>query len=411
MACGELIDGPFGLRAAHGGTCQIQRTVLVVIHSVTAGTRLADVWPLLESDRRIQLVFTRPPGALLARGTDEFLAGLDGVIAPWHEAVQVPFDLAIAASYGHLERLLAPVVTMSHGIGFSKYAIRYEGIGPQVPLEVAGLERAGLIYRGRVIPSSVLVPTHRSLERLCRMFPEAAGVGVAAGDPCFDRLAASLPWRDAYRRALGVDGRQLIVVSSTWGSGSLLQRCPDLLPQLVDELPPEEYLLAAVVHPNAWCWHGRRQLRAWYREAVCRGLVFVPPEEGWRAVLAACDGVIGDHGSVTCYAGASGIPVVLAAFAEEDLDPESPVRDLAKIAPQHRADQSMRPLLAEAAAAWSPDCSAAIRALLTDKPGQAAQIIRRVMYRLMRLPEPAAVPSASPLPVPVVISDSTGAER
>lgn len=411
MACGEVIDGPFGLRAAHGGTCQSQRTVLVVVHTVTAGTRLADVWPLLESDRRIQLVFTRPPGALLARGTDEFLAGLDGVVVPWHEAAQVPFDLAIAASYGHLEQLHAPVVTMSHGIGFSKYAIRYEGIGRQAPLEVAGLERAGLIYRGRVIPSSVMVPTHRNLERLCRTFPEAADVGVVAGDPCYDRLAASLPRRDAYRRALGVDGRQLIAVSSTWGSGSLLQRCPDLLPQLMDELPPEEYLVAAVVHPNAWYWHGRRQLRAWYREAICRGLVFVPPEEGWRPVLAACNGVVGDHGSVTLYAAAIGIPVLLAAFAEEDIDPESPVRDLAKIAPQHRTGQSMRSLLAEATAAWSPDSSATIRARLTDMPRKSAQIIRRVMYRLMKLPEPTAVPSACPLPVPVVISNTAGGLR
>lgn len=411
MACGEQMDGPFGVRATHGGTVLTQRTVLIAVHTVTAGIRLADIWPLLEGDRRIQLVFTRPPGALVARGTDEFLAGLDGVVVSWDEATQVPFDLAIAASYGHLERLQAPVVTMSHGIGFSKLAIRYEGSGPEAPLEVAGLERAGLIYRGRVIPSSVLVPTRQDLQRLCREFPEAASVATVTGDLCYDRLAASLPLRDAHRRALGTGDRKLVAVSSTWGSGSLLQRCPDLIPKLADELPPEEYVLAAIVHPNTWCWHGRRQLRAWYRDAIYRGLVLVPPEEGWRAVLAACDWVVGDHGSVSCYAAACGIPVLLGTFAEEDLDPDSPVHDVAKIAPRLRASQPVRPLLAEAAVAWSAESAASIRGRVTDVPGQSAQLIRRVLYKLLSLLEPASVAGSHPLKAPAVNSGMKGGRR
>jgi hypothetical protein len=370
-----------------------------------------DVWPLLEGDRQVQLVFTRPPGALIARGTDEFLAQLGGVVVPWSVATQTRFDLAIAASHGQLERLHAPVVTMSHGIGFSKYSIRYEGLGPQAPLEVAGLERAALVHRGRLIPSSVLVPTRQNLDRLCRELPEAASVAVVAGDPCFDRLAASVSRRDAYRRALGIGGRKLIAVSSTWGSGSLLQRCPDLLSRLAEGLPPDEYALIAIVHPNTWCWHGRRQLAAWYREAICRGLIFVPPEEGWRAVLAAADGLIGDHGSVSAYAAAIGIPVLLATFADEDVDQESPLRDLARIAPRHRAGQPVQSLLPEACAAWSPENSAAIRARITDVPGQSARIIRRVMYQLMNLPEPVTEPVVSPVPVPAVISGPAATRR
>jgi hypothetical protein len=411
MAGEELIDGPYGLRATLGATLLSQRTVLVAVHTLAAGARLMDVWRLLEVDRRIQIVFTRPPGALIARGTDEFLAALGGVVVPWSVATQTRFDLAIAASHGQLERLHAPVVTMSHGIGFSKYSVRYEGFGPQAPLEVAGLERAELVHRGRVIPSAVLVPTRRNLDRLCRELPEAAGVGVVAGDPCYDRLAASLPLRDDYRRALGVGDKKLIAVSSTWGSGSLLQRCPDLLSRLAEELPPDDYLLVAIVHPNTWCWHGRRQLTAWYFEAIHRGLIFVPPEEGWRAVLAASDGVIGDHGSVTAYAAAIGIPVLLATFADEDVDLESPLRDVARIAPWHRAGQPVRSLLPEARAAWSTENSATIRARITDVPGQSARIVRRVMYQLLNLPEPVTEPTVCPVPVPAVVPGCAGAGR
>lgn len=404
MASGEVFEGPFGPRATWGATILSKRTVLIVVHSLAAASRLADVWPLMEGDRRIQLVFTRPPGALVARGTDEFLAGLGGVVVPWAVATQSPFDLAIAASHGELEHVNAPVVTMSHGIGYSKYFVRYEGLGPQVPLEVAGLSRAELIYRGRVIPSSVLVPTRRNLDRLCRELPEAATIATVAGDPCFDRLAMSVLRREIYRDALGVGGRKLIAISSTWGAGSLLRRWPDLLPQLAEELPRDEYLLVAIVHPNTSGWHGRRQLSAWYGDALSRGLIFAPPDEGWRAVLAAADAVIGDHGSVSAYAAALGIPVLLASFPDEDVDGESPLRDLARIAPWHRPGQSVRALLPAAFAAWSAEGASAIRARITDLPGESAQIIRRVMYQLMNLPEPDTEPVMCPVPVPGIVA-------
>jgi hypothetical protein len=47
----------------------------------------------------------------------EFLRRLDGVVLPWQQAAEVRFDLAIAAARPSLERLHAPVLTVSHGIG------------------------------------------------------------------------------------------------------------------------------------------------------------------------------------------------------------------------------------------------------------------------------------------------------
>ena len=145
----EWFDGPYGLNAVKGRTFPTLRTVLVAVHTVTAGTRLSDIWPLLGSDHRVQLVFSRPTGALMAAGTDRFLERLGGVVAPWQHAVQVPFDLAIAASNGQLERLHAPVLTFPHGIGAGKLNVRYDGLGSQAPLEVAGMERAAHLPRPR----------------------------------------------------------------------------------------------------------------------------------------------------------------------------------------------------------------------------------------------------------------------
>lgn len=396
----EWFDGPFGLDSKRGQTFPTERTVLVVTHSATPGIRLADVWPLLGDDRRIQLVFSRPPGALMAAGTDRFLERQGGVVVPWRQAVSIRFDLAIAASYGRLEQLHAPVLLLSHGTGFSKRTVRYDGLGPEAPLEVAGMERGGLVSHGRLVPSGIVVPTARDLGALVRAVPEASASAFVGGDPCYDRLAASLHRRAFYRRALGAGSRKLVAVSSTWGAGSLLETHPDALVDIARQLPRDEYRLAAIVHPNAWSWHGPLQVRAWCAEAVRRGMVLVDPEEGWRAVLAAADCLIGDHGSVTAYAAAIGVPVLFGAFPPAHIVPGSPVDQLGAVAPPLGPDP-LAGQVTDVMNTWRSGAVASrIRGAVTGVAGQSAGIIRRAMYRLMRLPEPPWEPRAIPVPKP-----------
>jgi hypothetical protein len=408
VAYGEWPHGPFGLDAQRGQTLPCQRTVLIVVHTVTAGTRLGDVVPLLEADLRVQTVFTYAPSALISGGVREFLARLSGVVVPWQQATQTRFDLALAASDGLLEWVHAPVMTMLHGAGYNKYPARWDGDGVEARREAAGPERTRLVCHGRTIASAIVLPTRCQVERLRRSCPEAAAIAVAAGDPCYDRLAVSLPLRESYREALGVRDKKLVAVSSTWGPGSLLCRYPGLLAELVDQLPSRRFQVAAIIHPGVWHWHGPRQVQAWYAGSVGRGLILVPPEEGWRAVLAAADVLVGDHGSVTCYAAAAGLPVVLASRAEDEIEAGSAVAILGEIAPQLRPGLPYAAQLEQAASAWPPEQHGMIRALVTDAPGQSARIIRSVMYRLMNLPEPAAEPEVRPVPVPrPVTSDQT----
>jgi hypothetical protein len=402
MGYAESEHGPFGLDAQRGQTLRYERTVLAVVHTVTAGTRLADVVPLLEADLRVQVVFTYAPSALFSRGVREYLDQLGGVVISWLQATQTRFDLALAASDGLLEWIHAPVMTMLHGVGYTKYPAQWDGDGMETRREAAGPEPVRLIAHGRTIASAIVLPTRHQVERLRRSCPEAASISVVAGDPCYDRLAASMPDREAYRQALGVGRKKLVAVSSTWGPGSLLCCRPGLLAELIEELRPEHYQLAAIIHPGVWHWHGPRQIRAWYAECVRRGLILIPPEEGWRAVLAAADVVIGDHGSVTMYAAAAGIPVLLASDAEDEVEPGSPVAVLGQLAPRLRPG---RPYLAQiemSAAAWPPEQHAQISALITDAPGQSAGILRSAMYRLMKLPEPPSAARTWPVPVPEI---------
>ena len=401
MTCADcLVSGPFGLDAARGETCGYQRRVLVVVHHVTAGTRLADIVPLLEPDRRVQVVFTWAPGSVFSGGVREYLSGLGGVAVPWCQATQTTFDLAVAAAHGSLERIHAPLVTVPHGVGFGRYTSRWDGLGRAAGRDGAGEVRARLVYHGRVVPSAIVVSTAAHLEHLSRSCPEAEPAAVVAGDPCFDRLVASLPSRAAYRAALGVGDRRLVAVSSTWGPGSLLREHPGLLPRLADELPPDKYRIAVILHPNIWAWHGRRQVLAWYAGCLRRGVIVVPAEEGWRAVLAAADVVVGDHGSVTTYAAAAGVPVLLASFPREEVEPGSPPDLAGRIAPHLCPAQPLVPQLANAVAAWRAGDHAAVAAGITGVPGESARIIRRVMYQLMGLAEPEDPPVVLPVPAP-----------
>jgi hypothetical protein len=117
-------------------------------------------------------------------------------------------------------------------------------------------------------------------------------------------------------------------------------------------------------------------------------------------VLAAADVAVGDFGSVTTYAAAAGVPVLLASSPGDEIEPGSPPSVVSRIAPRLCLDQPLVPQLREAAAAWGARDHAAVAAEVTEVPGESARIMRGVMYQLMSLPEPENPPQVLPLPVP-----------
>lgn len=401
MASEEWVRGPFGPDASKGETVTGVRTVLAVVHHLTAATRLADVLPLLEEDRRVQVIFTVPPGAIFRGSGVEAARAADGLVIPWEQARQLRFDLAIAAEDGALGELHAPVLTMPHGTSGNRYVQLWSGFGRRVPRAVVGTERERFISHGRVVPSAVIVPSERRRRLLGSVCPEVLPAVVVGGDPCFDRMLASLPLRERYRQAFGVaPGRRLVVVSSTWSPASAVGRDRELIPRLVEELG-NDHRVVAVLHPNIWSWHGRRQVRSWYADCARRGLILLPPEEGWRAALIAADGVVGDHGSTTTYAAALGRPVLLASFPDDEVAPGTEGARLAEVAPRLDPASGLGEQVETLIAGYEPERFAGLRAMVTSVPGAAASIIRHTMYRLMRLDEPEVPATTSPVPLPV----------
>jgi hypothetical protein len=402
---------PFGMDGDKTATWTPQRTVLVIVHHPASATRLAaDIVPLIEADERVQTVYSLVPGSLQAASAREFLHGLGGLVLPWRQAGAHRFDLAVAANYGHLGGIHAPILALDHGAGPGPLLPRRDGHGPEAPRAVACILPNGLLDHGRVVPATIGVANERHRALLAEQLPPAAEAVRLVGDLCFDRMRASLHLRDAYRRALGVGPDQrLVVVASHWRTASLLGRHPDLPVRVHDALAPRGDRVVTVPHPNTWS-HGRRSLYARLAAPRRAGLGLIPPEEGWRAALIAADLVIGDYGSTTYYAAAIGRPVLLGAYSAGDVHPGSHTDLLGRTAPHLRHDAPLAPQVDSAIADHSPDRAAWFRAALTSAPDRAARLLRREMYRLMRLAEPADDAVARPLPLPRLLAPLPGQE-
>ncbi|WP_203787514.1 hypothetical protein [Paractinoplanes rishiriensis] len=345
----------------------------------------------------MQVVFTVAPD-VFNRGVENYLRRLGALVVPWSQAVRERFDLALAASYGGLAEIHAPLVVMAHGAGFGKRARPLDRGGPVAGKPpVYGLDTQRLVRAGRVLPSALVLAHESEREVLRRQCPAALPVAWVAGDICYDRLVRSRAQRAGYRRALGLgDAESLVVVSSTWGRSGSFAAAPDLLPRLMTGLPAGHFRIAALLHPAVWA-HGQRQVRAWTSDCRAAGLLLPGPTEDWRAVVAAADYVIGDHGSVTAYAAAAGVPVLCVA----DDEPSRAVPGTAQELVTRRAGRLRldRPL-AEQLCNAPPVDAATVAARLTSHPGKAAQRLRRLLYRLLDLAQPGRHRRVAPVSVP-----------
>ena len=391
---------PVGIESVRWSTRGRSRKVLLVVHNVTSATRLLDVLPLFRDDLRVQLLSTWTGSSPFDDGVAELLTRIGLPVLPWEQALQTPVDLALSASFGgQLQLISGKLAILSHGVGYNKKL----AAGRRTP--VFGLSPEWLLADDAPVADALVLSHPEQFERLEAACPQAAPTAVLGGDPCFDRMLAALPLRDRFRRALGVSaGQRLVVLNSTWnpqslfGDGGEHDVLPWLLERLASELPADEYRVAAVLHPNVWHGHGVGQIRSWLDRACRSGLTLIDPLDDWRQALIAADAVIGDFGSVSYYAAALGLPVLLGAASGEVLDPASPVGVFTGLAPRLDPGTALRPQLERLLSEHVPLTGPA--ELTTSVPGQAGTLLRRVFYELIAIPEPARTALLDRLPLP-----------
>lgn len=391
---------PALIEQGHWLTVRDCKRVLVVVHTVTFAQRLREVFELLETDLRIQLVFTVAPHAF-GNGVTEFLQGLGIATVPWEEALRAEFDLALAAGSRGVHELRTPVVRISHGAGQIKLLTDVSALAPGERRSPGMLSRRHLLHEGRLVPAAIVYAHARDLEELARSCPEALPVAHVTGDPCVDRIMVGRPRRAFYRRALGIgDGQRLVVVTSTWGPASTFGRLDSLLPQLLSQLPEDVYRVAMLVHPNVFAGHGTRQVHGWLSCCQGRGIAVVPPEADWQALLVAADWIIGDHGSLTAYGTLTEATMLLTAGSRREVSASSPAALLSAVAPVVSPVYPLAEQLEYAAQLYRPGQYDHVAALLSSAPGQFHRRMRSVVYRMLGLGEPARPPFVAPPPPP-----------
>ncbi|MEU3401606.1 hypothetical protein [Streptomyces filamentosus] len=374
---------------------------------MTSAGRLMDVASLFHDDFRVQLLVTSTGSSAFQEGIREVFRELQLPELPWKQTLSTAVDLAISASFGgELQFIQGNLTVLSHGVGYTKKLDR-PGAGSREPgagVPTFGLSAEWLLSDGKPYVDGLVLSHPEQVERLGRACPEAVPAAVLAGDPCFDRMLAARPYRERFRRALGVRrGQKLVVLNSTWNPEGLFGSggqdvLPGLLPRLAAELPADDHRLAAVLHPNIWYGHGPGQIRAWLDRARRAGLALIDPVHAWRQALIAADLVLGDFGAVSYYAAALGTPVLLAADGAGVLDGEAPLAEFVRRAPRLDPHGPLLPQVERGIAAHRPDPGPA--GFVTSEPGRSAELLRRHFYALMDLPEPPGPASLEPLPLP-----------
>jgi len=399
------VRAPIGPEAARWTTVPIERTVLVIVHTITSANRLADILPVFESDSRVQIVFTAIGASAISEGVVDALTNLGGIVIPWDQAVQTNFDLAMSVNHsGELWKIAAPLAILSHGIGYTKYSAEsrhppHQHSLSREPGAGYGMSPEWLLHDGRPFADALVFSHDEQLARLAAVVPEALSTAVVAGDPCFDRLRVSLPLRQRYRRRLqAAHTTTVVTISSTWGPQSLLGSWPSLVRELLSELPIDSYRVLFVAHPNVWYAHGPWQLRSWLADATRAGLTVIDPLAGWQQAVLASDVLIGDHGAVTGYAAALGIPTLLATARSADVIDGTAIDMLARTAPRLDPHRPLREQVHAAMDGNQPERSRAVADLISATPDQSAHQLRTLFYRLLSLPEPATDPILHPYP-------------
>lgn len=385
-------------------TIGTHRVVLVAVHTMACLMRLEDIVPLIEADRRVQLVYTPVPDEL-GRGVENRLRALEVPVIAWEDAVRRSFDLVISASLHQMERIRAGYrLAVPHGAGYNKLWPLQDWFDDQDDRPVYGLDRRSLMHNGRPVFDALVLPHPDHLTTLERQCPESLPAAVLAGDPCLDRLRASLLDRETYRDRLGIrPGQTLVAVASTWGPRSLLATQPDLLLRLPAELPGNHRVIATL-HPAVWAEHGARQVRIWMREVRDAGVDLIDVDEDWRGLISAADLLIADHSSLAVYTAAIGIPLLLNHVATEEIDPNSIMNELAHVSPILDHTKPLYEQLLNARTAPPIQWIAAAERV-SDAPGSSAMILRETLYRLLDLGEPDLIARWQQVPVPRMVRD------
>ncbi|HET6705972.1 hypothetical protein [Amycolatopsis sp.] len=355
----------------------------------------------------VDITFVFEPGSHFGDKVVADLTAKGARVISWEQALKTEFDVILAAHASvRLAELGAPVVALPHGAGNYRL-VEYTTGDCTSP---TGLARSQLLGPdGTPTVARILLSNPALLDWLRETCPEVAGRAVVLGDPVLDRMRANHHRREEFRRALGLScGQRLVVASSTWGKHSLWARHPRLAHCLLGSLPMDEYRVAQVLHPNIWEAESAYGIRLCLRDELDSGLLLIPDQSSWEAVVLAADVVIGDHGSVAVYGAALDIPFLLGADGRAELTPWSPTAQLCASAVRLDPAAPLKPQLDQAITHYDPAVLRPTLNRMFANDGEARNTVCDTLYEVMGRRRPGTKPRQRPLDRPQPIREESG---
>lgn len=126
-------------------------------------------------------------------------------------------------------------------------------------------------------------------------------------------------------------------------------------------------------------------------------------------VLLSADCVIADQGSMSLYAAALDVPLLFAGGRPPTTVSSSPVAELAARAPHVGAPENLREQILSTIAEHQPGKYGDLAARTFEKPGSSAARLRKLLYGLMDLVEPAGPATLGTGELPVVLKGQVAA--
>ena len=357
------------------------RQLLFVGLNRTHANYLAAVHELIAGDERLACYLSVPPRIVAPEDADAVSATLQLEHVGYLSARLRRWDLILFAdqSYArHFSRHRRKILT-NHGIAGGKTA---SAGGHSYRYGRLTTDRHGRPRFTRIFEAS-----SARRDRAVDEMPQFKDVIAVVGDLNADRLLALRPRRDEFRRRLGFEARDTVVlIQSTWGPHSLMERFG---PQLVAEARKlgDKYRFVFSAHPLQW--GGKpAHMRQFLLDQQSAGTPLRRPEEDFAPYMIASDLAVSDFTSLTVTYALLGKPLILIPIDDALLVEHLPAWQLVHTCPVLRAPDELDGAITSALADYPFEQMEQITRQVNSYPGQAAERIRNEVYRLLQLPAP-----------------------
>ncbi len=366
---------PF-LRAPHG-----TRNVLFASHSTLTASYLAEIWELVRNDPSVRCYLTLQRPEHHRGDWSESKAQIPVPEIPQWSANLQPWDLVVMADHAGAFLPLAtpwrhPVLRISHGIGGKRIDGEDYFYGSRIRDR-----RARLIY------TQLFESSESRRDQAIASEPNLKAHIAVVGSLRADKLTAAAEKKKIHRASQRIP---TVLIASSWGQGNLFSRFDEALIAAAEPLK-KRYRFVLRPHPHLLraSTSGGRNWQAVFDEYVRRGFAYSPPSE--RLVDAVSDAdvvVVDDLTSVGLLAVLAGVKVVVAPSGSESAGRNTFLVRLRDMVPALNAPTDLDGALSAVTKAWPPAGLSTLLNEMNSEPGRSEMLMRREVYRLLRLDTP-----------------------